>query len=186
MVHADAAELTAHNLNLMSGETSRVVVSGRIAGELTFGVNIMVEIVPRAGATGVVRFTPAPPVDIVQLGDPWPGLGVFNWFDTDVSYSEALNGSVDGDGIFIPTPVTFSGDLVMYPVEAGAGARGVWDLRLSTSVGDSFWDGLATTLTPGTLTVPAPEDIPTMSTWSVVILTLLLTAAGTIVIVRKS
>ena len=102
MARADAAELTAHNLTLMSGETSGVVVSGRIAGELTFGVNIMVEIVPRAGATGVVRFTPAPPVDIVQLGDPWPGLGVFNWFDTDVSYSETLNGSVDGDGCCAP------------------------------------------------------------------------------------
>jgi len=33
MARADAAELTAHNLTLMSGETSGVVVSGRIAGE---------------------------------------------------------------------------------------------------------------------------------------------------------
>jgi hypothetical protein len=107
-------------------------------------------------------------------------VGVFNPYDTDVSFSELRNGSVDGDGLFVPAPVWFSEPLAYYPLEIGPDAHGVWDLQLSTSVGDSSWEGLTTTLRPGTITVLAPEEIPTMSVWACAILGLLLATAGTL------
>lgn len=185
MVRAEGAELAVHDVTMLSGETTGIVVSGGVAGEWTFGVNIMVEIVPRAGAVGIVQFTPAPPVDIVQLGDPWPEVGTFTPIDTDFSYSDLRNGSVDDDGVFVPAPVTFSGNLARYPVIASDDARGVWDLVLSTSVGDSNWQGLPTMLTAGTLTVASAHGIPAISAWGQVIMALLLATAATATVSRR-
>jgi hypothetical protein len=169
-------------VSALPGEALGVVVSGEILGQSTFGVNVMVELVPRPGATGTVRFTPAPPTDITQLGDPWPEVGAFNPYDTDVSFSELLNGSVDGDGLFVPNQVWFSGPLAEYPLEISPDAHGVWDVNLCTSVGDSSWEGLTTTLTPGTITVLGPHEVPTMSAWACAILGLLLATAATLLV----
>ena len=94
----EAAELSVGNLIIAPSETGTVEVSGSIAGEETCGVTILLEIVSRAGNVGTLEFTPAPPVDIVQLGDPWPGAGTFSPFDTDLTFSPVLNGSVDDNG----------------------------------------------------------------------------------------
>ena len=155
------AELAAGDLTLSPGATGTVVVTGDIAGEWTFGVNILVELSPQAGAVGTLTFTPAPPVDILQLGDPWPGYGTFTPFDTDMTFSDLLNGSVDDDSNFEPDPVWFSGALTGCPVIASLDAEGVWDVLLSTSAGDSTWvsipDPVPTTLIAGTITVSQAE-----------------------------
>jgi hypothetical protein len=155
----EAAELSVGNVAMPSNSTATVVVSGNIAAESTFGVNIQVEILSRVGSTGTVTFTAAPPTDITQLGDPWPGVGTFSTYDTDMTGSPALNGSVDDNGTFVPGPVTFSGALAGFPVRASAGAGGVWDVVLSTSGGDSAWEGLVTTLVAGTITVSPPVGL---------------------------
>lgn len=62
----------------------------------------------------------------------------------------------------------------------GIDASGVWDVVLSTSVRDSSWEGLDTTLTPGTITVDAA-----VSDWGMIVLTLLTISAGTLVIRRQ-
>ena len=114
-----AAELSVTSLAMRPDSTTTVVVSGDIAGESTFGVTILVELVAQGGNTGTLEFTPALPVDIVQLGDPWPGLGTFSPFDTDPggTNSPVLNGSID-DGGSVPAPVTYSGSLTGFPVIA--------------------------------------------------------------------
>ena len=140
------ADLTIGSYVLSPASTETVVVSGDIAGESTFGVSIMVEIVPQAGTTGTVSFSPAPPTDITQLGDAWPGVGTFSTFDTDTTTALTLNGCVDDNGTYIAGAVTFSGELAGFPVVASADASGTWDLLLSTSLGDSSWEGLSTNL----------------------------------------
>ncbi|RME37020.1 MAG: hypothetical protein D6788_10395 [Planctomycetota bacterium] len=144
----------AVNSRLMPpGATAPLVVSGNVDGLDTFGNTILAEIVPRPGNTGTLIFTPSPPIDITQERDPWPGLGSFTPFDTDATGADTLNGSVDDNGSFLPGPLTFDGDLVSFPLVASVDASGTWDVRLSTSAGSSSWEGLATVLIDGTVTV---------------------------------
>ena len=150
---AHAAELSVSDILMQPNQTVEVVISGDISSESTIGVNILVELIPRAGALGTVTFTAAPVVDVVQRGDPWPGVGTFSAFDTDSTLSSTLNGSVDDNGTFLSGPVTFSGPLTACPVVASADADGIWDVVLLTSVGDSNWQGLPTTLIAATITV---------------------------------
>jgi hypothetical protein len=147
------ASLAVQSLNIPPGATTGLNVSGTLNGESTFGVTILVQIVPRGGTTGTVTFTPAPPVDIVQAGDAWPGAGTFTAFDTNQSGSSMLNGSVDDNGTFVPASTTFSDYLTTFPVVASPDASGTWDVRLSTSVGDSSWEDVLTGLIEGTITV---------------------------------
>lgn len=182
---ARGAELTVHDLTLSPGMSAVVVVSGRVDQEETPGVNILLEIVPRAGATGIVRFTPSPPVDIEQLGDPWPGVGTFSPYDIDLTSSDSLNGSVDDNGTFVPEVTTFAGNLASYPVQASEDADGEWDVFLSTLIGDSNWEGLPTSLESGTISVTSITDIPTLSEWVLVVMALLLTVAGALVLNRQ-
>ncbi|MGB2984571.1 MAG: hypothetical protein WBE26_01700 [Phycisphaerae bacterium] len=182
-VCVDAAELTVGDLSMTQGTTAEVVVSGGIAGESTYGVRIMVEIIPRGGAVGTVLFTPSPPMDIVQLDDPWPGAGTFTPYDTDNVPSDAFNGCVDDNGTFIPEPLTFSGPMASFPVVASPDADGVWDVVLDTAAGYSTWElEVPTTLGAATITVTPGEDVPTISAWGLAVITLLLLAAGTILI----
>ncbi len=150
---ASAATLTVEGLTLAYGDTADLVVSGQIAGFDTVGVTVQVEIVPRSGCTGTVEFTAPPPVDIVQEGDPWPGVGMFVAFDTDSTGSATLNGCVDDNGSFFPEPVVFSGALASFPVVASSDAGGIWDAVLSTSAGDSSWEEVPTTLVGATIWV---------------------------------
>lgn len=151
----DAAELSAGDVVMQPGTSSDVVVSGAINGESSFGVTILVELIPRAGTTGTLEFTSAPPTDVAQVGDPWPGAGTYGAFDTDQTGSVMLNGSVDDNGTFTQAPVTFSGAMSQFPIVASGDATGVWDVVLSTSAGDSLWEGgtVVTNLTSGTVTV---------------------------------
>lgn len=162
-----------------------LVVHGHIDGDSTFGVTVMAQILPRAGNTGTVVFTPAPPTDIVQLGDPWEGVGTFDAYDTDAPgfdwFFSTLNGSVDDNGGFTPSPVIFDGALTGFPIVASEDASGIWDVVLSTDPGASGWEDLVTTLTPGTITVFDPTEIPTVSEWGMVVLTALLMTAGTLI-----
>lgn len=155
-----AAELSVGNLVMNPGSTTTAIVSGLIISEDTFGVTILLQINSRAGNTGTVTFTPAPAVDIVQVGDPWPGVGTFSVFDTDITGFVTLNGSVDDSGAGAAT-LTYSGPLSGFPVVASANADGIWDIVLSTSFGDSSWQGqvapLPTTLIAGTITVMTGE-----------------------------
>ena len=180
-----AAELAVGSVGIPPGTTAEMVVSGNIVNESTFGVTIMLEIVPRAGARGVVRFTPAPPPDIVQLGDPWPGVGTFTEFDTDSTSAETLNGSWNYDETFLMAPVTFAGGLAGFPVSASADAGGVWDLVLATSAGNSSWEAVPTTLISGTITVIPDANVPAVSTWGLLATALSLLLAGTLVWSRR-
>ena len=96
------------------------------------------------------------PMDIQQVGDPWPGAGLFTAYDTDLAGGTNLNGAVDDDGNHVPTPVTFTGVLSAFPVAASEDAQGVWDVLLQTSLGDSGWEAITTTVVAGTITVAAP------------------------------
>jgi len=183
--HACGAELAVADLTLPPGATSDVVVSGSVDGEATFGVTIVVEIAPRTGSTGTVQFTASPPVDIAQVDDPWPGVGTFTRFDTDSTASMILNGSVDDNGTYFAEPTTFSGELVRFPIATSLDADGVWDVHLSTSAGDSDWEGLPTTLRSGIIRVETPIGVPSASTWSLCLLCLSFLAAGTVVLRRS-
>jgi len=153
-----SADLSVQDVAMLPGETGALVVSGSIANETVAGVTIVLEILPRPGNTGTVMFTPSPPVDIEQLGDPWPGVGKFSRFDTDRSFSVLRNGTVDDNGTLIPSPVTFSGALVAYPIVASQDADGVWDVSLSIpELTSSSWEGVLTTLINGRIIIPPPE-----------------------------
>lgn len=180
---AFAAELSVGTLLMRAGSDGQVVVSGSIAGEATIGVTIRLEIRPRPGSIGTVEFTPvedtaplrrgsiavhhqkgrasavsviaetAADADIVQAGDPWPDQGTFSTFDTDRTTAATLNGTVDDNGTFIPTATEYHGTLSAFPIRVSAGASGVWDVVLSTSRGDSSWEGVPTILQGATVTV---------------------------------
>jgi|GEM_PF-2705844 len=178
-----AAELSVGKLMMRAGTDGQVVVSGSIAGEATIGVTIRLEIRPRPGSVGTVEFTPvkdtAPlrrgtiavhhnttrasevtviagtpaDADIVQAGDPWPDQGTFSIFDTDRTNSATLNGTVDDNGTFLPAATQYEGALSAFPIRVSAGASGVWDVVLSTSRGDSSWEGVPTRLHGATVSV---------------------------------
>jgi hypothetical protein len=148
-----AAELSVSDVAMEPGTTAAVVVFGTITDEATFGVTIVVEITPRLTTTGTVQFTPAPPVDIVQAGDPWTGRGLFSAFDTDRVPTPMFNASVDDNGTFLPERVTYSGALTSFPIVASVDADGIWDVKLSSHVKESNWEGVPTTLIAGTITV---------------------------------
>ena len=150
---ARAADLAASHIQLAAGATGSVEVSGNITGDSTYGYTLLVELTPRAGALGTVTFTPAPPVDIVQLEDAWQNMGTFTPFDTNTTGSLQLDGAVDDDGGFLGNPLTFTGPLVRFPVVASADAAGIWDVLLSTSAGDSRWEEVGTALAAGSITI---------------------------------
>lgn len=154
------ASLVVNAIALSSGSQGNVAVLGSIEGDATFGVTIMVEVRTREGNVGTVSFTPASPpdspTDIVQIGDPWPGAGLFTPFDTDLAGSSQLNGSVDDDGNHVPVPLTYTGILSSFPVQASPDAEGVWDVVLETTLGDSEWEAVPTTLRAGSITVSPP------------------------------
>lgn len=159
--------LSAPDLLMPAGRTTEIVLSGDIAGSATYGVTLWVEVVSRAGNTGDVMFTAAPPVDVIQRGDPWVGLGTFGPFDTNSpEFSETLNGSIDDNGNFLGESLAYAGPLSAFPVTAGADALGVWDIRLCPGrcwvEEGSFWTGtpavLPTARRHGTLTIVAFAD----------------------------
>ncbi len=159
VVVAEAADIAVEDLSLAPGETGTLVVSAAIADEETWGITILVEILPRAGNTGTLEFTLAPPTDIALLGDVWEGNPFpelrFSTFDTDLG-SPSLNATGLDNGTLQPALVTWSGQHAGFPVVASADASGVWDVTLSTSVGASLWELPATSnLTDGTVTVSA-------------------------------
>ncbi|MFQ5591549.1 MAG: DUF4215 domain-containing protein, partial [Phycisphaerae bacterium] len=148
-----AAELSVADLVLSRGASATLVVSGGIAGEPTYAVSILLELVPGSATGGMIEFTPQPPVDIVQLGDPWPGAGQFSQFDTQDTFSSQLNGSVDDNGSLLPATVTYTGPLSGFPVRASADAAGVWYATLATVAGSSSWEGLSTEFHRGIITI---------------------------------
>ncbi len=159
--------LSAPDVLMPAGRTTEFVVSGDIAGSETFGVTLIVELVSRPGNVGSVTYTIAPPLDISQQVDPWPGLGTYSAFDTNSpEFSETLNGSTDENGNFLGDPLTYSGPLSLFPVIASADALGVWDIRLCGELcwpeHGSFWTGtpaaLPTARRHGTLTIVAFAD----------------------------
>jgi len=148
------ALLRIPDVSLPAGRTQDILVVGEIDNRETFGVEILLELVPRGGTAGTVIFTPAPPTDILQAGDAWPAAGLFTPFDTDqIAFSTSLNGSVDDNGVVVPQPVTYSGRLTAFPAVADELAAGEWELRLATSQGNSGWVELDSVLIPGTLRV---------------------------------
>lgn len=179
----EAAELSVGDLKMQPSGTAKAVVSGKIDGECTFGWSVMLELVPRKGNTGTVTFTtvpsglpekrapfvvrenpghlatvrleqiPEPEDDIEQVVDVWANAGTFTPFDTQRTGSVTLNGAVDENGTFVGAPVTFAGVLARFPIVASADAGGIWDLMLSTSAGDSSWEGVKTRLINGSVTI---------------------------------
>ena len=184
-ISAELPTLSVSDLAMLAGDTDTVVVSGDIDGQSTFGVTIQVLIDPRPGNTGTVLFTPAPPPDVVQLGDPLPKLGTYTPYDTNITGWRTLNGSDDDNGDFVVRPVTFSGPLSGFPVHASQNADGVWDVLLSSYAGDSSWGALVTTLHHGTITVTGGQAIPTVSEWALIVFALLLIGAGVLVIAHR-
>ena len=178
-----ASELSVDKTAVRPGHSGLVTVSGSIEMESTYGVTVMVELVPQPGTTGKLEFTTvrtnapigrgrvlletrsgreghvrvsAPvraDVDVLQPGDAWPDQGSFTAYDTDRTGSPALNGAVDDNGSFVPSMVSYGGPVSAFPIRASGNAGGVWDVLLSTSAGDSGWEGLDTDLIAGTVTV---------------------------------
>ena len=161
----------------------RIVVSGSIDNDSTFGVTIMLELIPRPGSVGTVEFTPvrtaapqrrgsvfihamtdrpdevrvsrtaAPDVDVAEIGDPWPDQGNFSPFDTDETKSPTLNGVISDNGTFMAAPVAFQGSLSVHPIRVSPDARGIWDVTLATSRGSSGWEGIPTVLRDATIII---------------------------------
>ncbi len=184
-----AAELSAGNIMVRPNGKGRIVVSGSIDNESTFGVTIMLELVPRPGNVGTVEFTPvltptpqrrgsvsihpktdrpdevrvsraaASDVDVAEIGDPWPDQGTFSPFDTDRTDSATLNGVISDNGTFIASPVAFQGSLSVHPIRVSPDARGIWDVTLSTSRGSSTWEGITTVLHDATIIISSKACI---------------------------
>lgn len=178
-----AAELSVGNVMVRPNGKGRIVVSGSIDNESTFGVTIMLELVPRPGSVGQVEFTPvltapferrgavsihamtdrpdevrvsrtvASDVDVAEIGDPWPDQGTFSAFDTNRTDTATLNGVISDNGTFIASPVAFQGSLSVHPIRVSPDARGIWDVTLSTSRGSSTWEGITTVLHDATIII---------------------------------
>lgn len=154
------AALAASDVWVPAGRKAQIVVSGDLDDRYTYGVTILVELFALEGAVGTVQFTSAPPVDIVQAGDPWPNMGRFDPFDTDRFFlSLTRNASVDDSGSFEAEAVTFRGALSVFPVEVDPDASGAWIIRLVSGGGTaSSWEGLPTMLSEATLWIVDPAD----------------------------
>ena len=183
---ADFASITVRSIAIKPGETAELVISGRVNSKSAFGVTVVAELVPRPGNTGTLVFTSSPPVDIVQLDDPWPELGTFTPFDTNaLGFSPTVNASVDDNGNFLVEPMSFAGPLVSFPIEASSDADGTWDILLDPSLGVSSWEGVPTGYGNGVIVVSSGPDLPAASEWGIVALSLLLLTAGTIIHMRR-
>ncbi len=139
------ASLSVADVTLPAGRVADIVVSGEINAVAAYGLNIALELYSHGGSTGIVGFTTAPPSDILQIDDPWPGVGLFEAFDTDMTGSQLFNGSIEDNGTYVPAPVTFAGPLASFPVTSDEDARGLWTIRLCTgqcTVSDnvSWWE----------------------------------------------
>jgi hypothetical protein len=145
------ASISAPDLTVPRGSVTDLIVLGEIIDLPTFGVTVVMELVPEEGASGVVEFTRAAPVDIVPLDDPWPGAGLFSPFDTDLSGSPLRNGLVDDNGTLVPTLTSFSGALGAFPVWVDEAAEGVWRVELTVPANPSGWEDAPTLLKTGFL-----------------------------------
>lgn len=153
------ASLASSEVSLVAGRRAEAWAYGALDGGMTFGATVMLQLVPLPGAAGVVEFTAAPPVDVSQAGDPWPGFGTFTPYDTNApGVGAKLNGSVDDNGVFVPVMTTYDGALSAFPLEASADAAGDWAVRLATTAGDSHWEGIATSLESGVVRIVDPGD----------------------------
>ncbi len=166
-----AAEISVASTTVPQGGTTNIIASGSIDGSATGGpdgdadgVMIIVELVPQAGTTGSVTFTPAAnptQEDIVELTNPFAG-GTFSGEDTNDTLDVMRNSSQRSSGA-VPASTTFSGTLTQFPIIASADATGVWDIKLSITfpAQASRWipnGGVTTTnLIEGIVTVTIPE-----------------------------
>lgn len=150
--------LIVPNVKMLAGRVSAVFVSGEIVDQLTKGVSIVAEISPDLGSMGSITFTPAPPVDITEMDDPWPGMGAFVKLDTDSSFFLERNGSASDNGILIDSLLSYAGTLSRFPIIADSQAMGFWTVRLTIPGGFSFWEGVTTTLFNGTVQIVEPGD----------------------------
>ncbi|MFQ5494233.1 MAG: hypothetical protein ACE5EX_02535 [Phycisphaerae bacterium] len=140
------ATLSVEDLTVVSGRSGLLVVSGTVVDTRFLAVTIAVELQVPLGEPGVF-FTPAADAseaDIQQLGDPWPGRGLFSPFDTapqpDGTGSLLVNGSVDENGTFRPEATVFSGPLTAFPLVAEPGALGEFVASLDTGTLSSGWN----------------------------------------------
>ena len=149
----------ASDIKIPAGRLSNIIVSGEIFDQETIGVTVMVELIARVGNSGTVEFTNAPPTDIMQWGDPWPNGGFFSPFDTDSLglFSSFINGSVDDNGSLFPSLTTYGGPLAGFPIVSSVDASGVWDVMLTTSNQNAWWEGVDTTLISGTIEIVDPD-----------------------------
>lgn len=180
------AEMSVESAHLRPGSQGAIKIKGAVANESTFGWSVLIKLVPRDGAVGRLDFTPVTSrvthrptvsinqtangqatisvnqrrpaqVDIRQQDDAWPGVGSFTTYDTRATDARDLNGAVDDNGTLVASPTTFDGVLAEFPVVASSNARGTWDVMLVTPAGSSGWEGIATTLTHGTITIGPRE-----------------------------
>lgn len=148
------ASMSSSDVSLVAGRRAEAWVYGSLEGGMTFGTTVMMQITASDGALGTLRFTAAPPVDVVQMEDPWPGFGTFTAFDTNAAGTgPTLNGSVDDNGAFVPVLLNYHAALSAFPLQASAEAEGEWELRLATATGESHWEGIATALHTGVVRI---------------------------------
>lgn len=150
--------LIVTNVKMLAGRESVVFVSGEIVNQTTLGVTVTTEIIPGAESFGVIKYTPAPPVDVQEIENPWGGVGTFNAFDTDQSLSDAQNGSISVNGTLDPVLTSFVGTISRFPIVADADAEGTWNIHLEIIDFVSTWDKIATSLMGGTIQIVEPFD----------------------------
>lgn len=183
---AFAAEIAVREVRVQPNAVGELSVTGSIDGEVSFGWTVMIQLVPRSDARGSLEFTSVPEttvrrragfeirssggqaanivlhqrhaleMDIRQGDDVWPEVGSFTPFDTDRSGSRVQNGAVDDNGTLLKSSVSFDGVLARFPIRAGQGTSGTWDVLLYTGAGESGWEDCETRLVHGTVTV-TPE-----------------------------
>jgi hypothetical protein len=156
---AESTQIWVSKITMLPGRTATVRTSGEIAGEATFGVTLLLEIAPRVGAGGTVTFTPSPPVDLTEAGDPWPNAGLFSAYDTDLASSVMRNGSISDNGTFVATPLLYFGPLLDCPVTASADSVGTWDVRFFEEGLQSGWEGIPTPQTIGSIRIVSLGDV---------------------------
>ena len=149
------AYLSVSELVLPANRIGYFAVYGEIEEEWTFGTTITLELSAQQRNEGSVVFTPAPPVDIVRLDDPWGGIGGFTPFDTDLAGATNFNGCIIDNGTFIPDPVVFAGALAAFAIETSADAAGTWDVTL---FGAASWEGVPTAYRQGTIRIAGAGD----------------------------